>query len=405
MSTQVMAALTLGLLGYKLFGGKKRKKGSTSIDGDLPTLDCGLYPWKPLHVDSALDREIVRGERDLERLALHAARKVYSETPEGQPQAWPPHEGDARAHCILDRIRIRANLRLAELADDEAEDGGPWGSDPDRPLPVDPPTEPAPQGPQEPTPRPPHRPGSTRPGLLPPSLPEEPPMWDDPNDPIDPEPPTDPGAWPEYPPPGPVDLSQWTDPANYPTPGKFHQIGGAHSGTTLKTIAIKALTTAFYLAFGDLEVAQALAEREDNWRAYREAINCCPWNHALYGSANQPGTPYYYKTPHDDHISLYPVHADVVGALVNGQTPQRRVSEDNPKVPAGGRHAFIWLPPLDAAELLEGRVKVEHGHWWTGDFRMMPPPEVLTLGLADVPAGRVWGCGGYETSYDYEEDA
>ena len=60
--------------------------------------------------------------------------------------------------------------------------------------------------------------------------------------------------------------------------------------------------------------------------------------------------------------------------------------------------------PLDAAELLEGRIKVEHAHWWTGDFRMMPPPEVLTLGLANVPPGRVWGCGGYQTSYDFEEE-
>jgi hypothetical protein len=402
---QVMAALTLGWLGYRLFSPKKRKKPSTAVDdADLPSLDCGLYPWKPLEVDSALDLAIVRGERNLERLALRAARDVYRETPEGTPQPWPPLDSDTRAHCILDRIRIRANLRLAELADDDADDEGPGGSDPDGPLP----TAPPPPGSDEPTTPSPVPPGPKGPGLKPPSRPDEPTFGggddDDPNDSVDPEDPEDPGDWPEYPPPGPVDLTKWTDPANYPTPGKFHQIGGPNSGTTLKAIAIKALTTAFYIIHGDLAVAQELAEREENWRAYREAINCCPWNHALYGSANQPGTPYYYKTPHDDHISLYPVHDDVVWRLVDGQVPRRRVSQDDPKVPSGGRHAFPWLPPLDAAELLEGRVKVEHAHWWTGDFRMMPPPEVLTLGLTNIPAGRVWGCGGYQTSYDLEED-
>jgi hypothetical protein len=296
---QVMVALALGWLGYKLFGKKKRKKASTTVgDGDLPKL-----PGEPSPVD-------------------------------------PP-----RPHGPKPPSRV-------------------------------------PPGPQD------------GPGLKPPWSPEEP------TEPTEPTEPEDPGEWPEYPPPAPVDLTKWTDPGNYPTPGKFHLIGGPHSGTTLKKIAIKALTTAFYLVHGDLDLADELARRKENWQAYREAINCCPWNHALYGSANQPGTPYYYATPHGDHISLYPVHADVVSQLVDGEPPRRRVSAHDPKIPAGGRHAFIWLPPLDAAELLEGRVKVEHGHWWTGDFRMMPPPEVLTLGVVDVPAGRTWGCGDYATSYD-----
>lgn len=278
---------------------------------------------------------------------------------------------------------------LPTLAEDDADDD-PGSPEPDAPTEWD---------------DPPQMPPETKgPSLKPPARPHDPTEWDDPDAPIDePTPPIDPGAWPEYPPPAPVDLSAWTDPKNYPTPGKLHQIGGSNSGTTLGTIAKKALTTAFYVAFGDLEVAMELAERSENWRAYRQAINCCPWNHALYGSANQRGTPYYYETPHGDHVSLYPVHDDVAEALARGQAPRRRVSEGNPKLPAGGHHAFLWLPPLDAAALLEGRVKVEHGHWWTGDFRMMPPPEVLTLGLADVPPGRVWGCGGYETSYDEGE--
>ena len=60
---------------------------------------------------------------------------------------------------------------------------------------------------------------------------------------------------------------------------------------------------------------------------------------------------------------------------------------------------------VDQVALAEGRVEVQHAHWWTGDWVIMPPPEVLALGVVDVPPGRTWGCGGYETLFDYEEVA
>ena len=337
------------------------------------------------------------GERDAEQLALVAARAVYPQMPEGRAQPWPPQAGDLRGLCLLDRIQIRVTLRLAELADDAADDEGPEGSDPDGPLPTEPPTGPAPPGPPKPTPDTPGLPGpTTGPTIKPPPEPTLPPV----DRPTGPE---QPSEWPDYPPPLPVDLGPWTDPGNYPTPGKFHQVGGLHSASTLQAIARKALTTAFYLVHGDLETAIALAEKPENWRAYREAINCSPWNHALYGSATQPATSGAYDTPHGDSISMYPAHADVVWQLTNGEPPARRVREDKPSLPPGGRHAFLWLPPLDEVALLEGRVEIKHEHWWTGDWMMMPPPEVLALGVVDVPPGRTWGCGGYETSYDIDD--
>ncbi|MCA9652546.1 MAG: hypothetical protein KC501_21700 [Myxococcales bacterium] len=358
-----------------------------------------MYRWKPTEVDATLDDALAKGQRDAELLALTVAREVYPKTPEGPAQPWPPTAGDARGHCILDRIRIRVNLRLAELADDAADDDGPGGSDPfDGPLPEPPPTKPPPPGPADPTPPSPVPPGPSGPTLEPPHRPEPPPV-DVPD-----EPPPDPGnEWPDYPPPAPVDLAKWTDPGNYPTPGKFHQVGGPNSATTLQAIARKALTTAFYLVHGDLELAKELALRSENWRAYREAIECSAWNHALYGSHGQPGTSGYYETPHGDTISMYPAHANIASLLANGEPPERRVRLDDPKLPPGGRHALLWLPPLDEAELLQGRVKVKHAHWWTGDWMIMPPPEVLALGVAEVPPG-TWGCGGYETEYAYDEE-
>ena len=35
---------------------------------------------------------------------------------------------------------------------------------------------------------------------------------------------------------------------------------------------------------------------------------------------------------------------------------------------------------------------------------IMPPPEVLALGVVDVPPHRQWGCGEYETTYDFDEE-
>lgn len=390
---QVVTIAAIGWLGYQFLGRKKKRKKKDDTS-DLPSLDCAPYVWKAVEVEAAMDGPLAAGERDPETLALMVAKEVYPTKPDGSAQQWPSESNDTQATCILDRIRMRVNARLFELDEDEDE---PSGDDDDGPTPKPPPH--LPPFPIPPFPVPP--PGPTDdPPLKPPTLPEEPP----PVGGDDPEEPEDPGEWPDYPPPAPVDLGEWTDPKNYPTPGMFHKVGGQNSASALQVIARKALTTAFYLTFGDLDLAIELAGRSENWRAYREAIECCPWNHALFGSASQPGTSGHYETPHGDQISMFPAHANVASLLANGDPPQRRVRTDNQKLPAGGHHAFIWLPPLDEAELAEGRVKIKHEHWWTGDWVIMPPPEVLALGVVDVPPGRTWGCGGYETSYDYDEE-
>ena len=394
----------LALLGGGLFlltrARKKKTPRTETPKSELPTEGCGLYPWLPQAVDAAIGRRTDAGERDAEALALHAARSVYATTPEGAPQTWPPSDGDARAHCILGRIRIRVNLILAQIADDDADD--------DEPTPEPPPLEPAD------TLAPP--PGTCPPGyryddvlgcLEVPPPPEDFAPWDyDPDEPQpqpDPPEPEDGETWPDYPEPGPLDLGPWTDPGNYPTPGMFHQVGGPNSGVTLKAIARKALTTAFYLVLGNLEDADQLAKRSENWRAYRQVINCCPWNHLLYGAPSLPGEVGFYQTPSGDSISLYPVHDHIAQRLANGEIPERRVRDDNRTLPSGGKHAFLWLPPLDELALSEGRVEVKRDYWETGDWMMMPPPEVLTLGVSTISDQRIWGCDGWELDY-YDTD-
>lgn len=395
----------LALLGgglYLLTRTKKKKTPARSKtpESELPTEGCGLYPWLPQAVDEAIATRTDAGERDAEALALHAARSVYATTPEGAPQTWPPSDDDARAHCILGRIRIRVNLILAQIADDDADD--------DEPTPEPPPPRPSD------TIAPP--PGTCPPGyryddvlgcLEIPEPPSDFAPWNyDPDEPQpEPDPPEPEGGeeWPDYPEPGPVDLEPWTDPGNYPTPGKFHQIGGPNSGVTLKAIARKALTTAFYLVLDDLDAADQLARRSENWRAYRQVINCCPWNHLLYGAPSLPGEVGFYQTPSGDSISLYPVHDHIAQRIANGEIPERRVRDDNRKLPGGGKHAFLWLPPLDELALSEGRVEVKRDYWETGDWMIMPPPEVLTLGISTSSDQRIWGCDGWEIEF-YEDD-
>lgn len=380
----VPIAVGVGVLLLALRSKKKRKPNKTKRS-ELPADACGLFPWMADEVDEAIVAITDTGERDAAVIEEAVARDVYPVTPEGAPQTWPPSSDDVRALCILDRIRIRVNLHLAKLADQDADD------DPDDPVPPPGPSKPQTGFAPAPTPCPP---GETYdPKTAQCAKPSKPPL----------KPFEVPVDWPDYPPPAPVDLNLWTDPGNYPTPGKFHQIGGENSGTTLKRIARKALTTAFYLIHNDLELADSLARRSDNWRAYRQLINCSPWNHVLYGAPNEPDTSGFYATPHGESLSMFPVHDRVRERLAAGEQPERRVRDDNRTMPKGGKHAFIWLPPLDEVALFDGNVVAKREHWETGDWMIMPPPEVLTHGVSVESLERTWGCDGWEVQW-YEEN-
>lgn len=384
---------------------KKRKTGGRTPAAELPKDACGLYPWLAADVDAAIVSVTDTGERDPEAIALSAARDVYASAPEGPPQSWPPHRDDLRALCILDRIKIRVNLHLAKLIDEEADEDDKVPSRPGRGDPK-PPAKPNTGIAPLPQSCPPGKSWSFEEARCVGFEPTLPPLETPPTGPLPPtdppEPPVEP-KWPEYPPPAPVHLGRWTDPENYPTPGKFHQVGGDNSGTTLKKIARKALTVAFYLVLDDLDEADRLARRAENWRAYRQLINCCPWNHVMFATTNEPGTTGYYDTPHGESISLYPVHQDVAAALANGEQPERRIRDGNRKMPKGGKLPFIWLPPLDEVALAEGRVEAKREYWETGDWMVMPPPEVLTHGVWVDNAERTWGCDGWELEW-YEEN-
>ena len=303
-----------------------------------PPGGCGLYPWLPDQVDAEIEIQIEAGVTDPDELTLRAARAVYPLSPEGDPQLWPAAPGDSRAECLWDRILIRVNLILAQKADDDADDA------------------------------------------------------DDDDD-----------GWDPYPPPGPVDVWEWEQVDNYPEPGKFHQIyyqGKNNSATTLKHIAQKAIAQRVMQLTGDLSLAQSMSDDAEIWRSYRDLIDCSPWNDAAYGVTYKMG-PHKYDTPHGRQIGMNPVHDDVRKKLTQGQPPRRTVKKPNAHS-GGGHFAYLWLPPLDDEALLEGVVRVDPTYWSTGDSKIMPPPEVLTLGLENVPKEQTWGCLGFETTFEPE---
>jgi len=336
--------------------GKGKKKTATFIpketEPELPPEGCGLYPWLSEEVDDAAYAVIEEGFTALEPepISEEVAYIVYEVTPEGESAQWPPVEGDSRAWCIWDKIMVRVHLILAELADDAVN--GDDDDDDDGQF-----------------------------------------------DLIGPE-----DALPPYPEPGPVDIAAWENPDNYPTPGGFHQVyymggdkarypeghPGRNSATTTKHLAQKALYSFAYTVTGDLEKAKAAGDDPAMWRAYRALIDCSPYNHALFAARFE--APHKYDSPHGLQLAMLPGHDDVRFALSQGRTPMRLIDVDDPQMVANASQPYPWLPPLDPEAFLDGEIRVDPEYWPSGDSKIMPPPEVLALGIGGVDPERFWGC-------------
>jgi hypothetical protein len=334
---------------------KKKKKAEETTDPPPPDNACGLYPWLAADVDAAVWQLIDDCEFDADKLQVEAARIVYSRTPEGEMQQWPPAANDARAVCLWDRIAIRVNLLLAQAYEAEADDAC--------------------------------------------ELPDVNGEEEEPEEEEEEE-----NGYEPYPPPGPVNLIGWEHHENFPEPGKFHQVtyqGGHNSATTLKHIAQKAIAQIVTLVTGDVGLAGEMMDDENIWRAYRDLIDCSPWNHALYGVKHSQGK-FAYDTPHNEQVAMNPVHDEVRNMLAQGESPARTLTGPGSH-DGGGRFAYLWLPPLDIDALVNGNVvRVDQEYWSSGDSKIMPPPEVLALGVLNVPSEKLWGCLGEELAFGAE---
>ena len=62
---QIITVAALGWIGFQLLGKKTKKKGrttsSSAVVDDPPSLDCGLYAWRPTEVDAVLVAAIEGG--------------------------------------------------------------------------------------------------------------------------------------------------------------------------------------------------------------------------------------------------------------------------------------------------------------------------------------------------------
>lgn len=144
----------------------------------------------------------------------------------------------------------------------------------------------------------------------------------------------------------------------------------------------------------------------DNRIAYLRLIECSPYNDALYN----------VKLPVEDGIvkmgrfrrdpafgiSGNPQHYDNLLRMKQGLAPRRaalrnsltKVSEG---VPGGRRHADFWLPLLKPGTEIVGPGAV--ATWQDGSSAINPPPEILALGMENVPPGQ-YGCDPWRTSVE-----
>lgn len=225
-----------------------------------------------------------------------------------------------------------------------------------------------------------------------------------------PNPDPGPGPQPSPPPtPTPEHLAPWIAPQ--PAPGRLYQVvagdeffGDAKTGgivaralhaAVLEAAAASGMTQAKALQLAAVVAADAQARVE-----YLQAIQCSPWNDALYGTWRHSSA---YPGAHGRIVTLTPKHDAVYDRLLDGEAPRRTVHLGKPadvgttKSPGGvgSRLPLVWLPVLDAEALLDPNrsnpVNADGMSWPNGSSTYDPPPFIANLGIDGAP-GQPWGC-------------
>lgn len=311
-------------------GGSRKAKAKGKPKGD-----CAPFTWHEQRVDDAIGAGLEAGIQDEQGLLVYVLGEVYPMDPEGKKTLnWPVAEGgDAAQLCIQDRVAIQVNLRLAQIAKGEADQ-----ADEDA--------------------------GRTK--TMPEVLRENEPVSGDGN--------------------------------KYPQPGAFYRVNPPGSSPltggdpeNLSIIAKAALMNALQLA--GLDPKMAVGDGADAQRlrvGMINAIECSPWNDALYGHEES-----HHYSAHPRGISLNAVHADNRARLLRGEKPRRAVTGKTSHDGTGGHLPYLWIPAVDPGALEMGEVVAIDGYWPNGNSGNWPPPEVTDLNAANVPRGP-WGCEGVQ---------
>jgi len=219
--------------------------------------------------------------------------------------------------------------------------------------------------------------------------------------------------------------------SNYPTHGTLLQVrhgdrllgtfseinvGQDIQGEALRSIAYTTLLgaawdTAKSNGASDADAkkfAQDVAYDNSNRVDYIHLIQCSPWNDALYTTYGFG--PQAMESPAGRALRFLPQHHDNRKRMMQGYAPRRNITlgditdkgAGNAQAQSGDRNlAYLWLPKLNEDTLWDsgGKDITTNGvNWADGSSAIMPPPEVVELGVENVPEGAGWGCLGYEAS-------
>jgi len=185
------------------------------------------------------------------------------------------------------------------------------------------------------------------------------------------------------------------------TPGGFYQVRQGDKLNTLAKYALrKAATYAAELRGADQSTAQALGNAAANqWLvAYREAIQCSPFNDSLYAEWAYPASA--LPGPGGRALRLRPKHFDNFALMSAGEAPARnvrwglpsdpvepRVSSRAPRWQGEDSYSLLWLPGVNVDAMVTEQLQLGElleADWpnsvWT---QIVPPPAILELGFVD----------------------
>jgi len=206
--------------------------------------------------------------------------------------------------------------------------------------------------------------------------------------------------------------------ASYPQGGRLYQVrkrdtllGEGQNSIVYRWISSDAFLAAKAAGQTDSQAratARSLARNARLRIAAYQLLGCVPWNDTLYGTYQVSRLSFpLFQTGRG--FTMLPIHAKNLDRLQRSEAPIRTITLGEPGqqgdfvaktefVDQPKAFALFWLPPLDDAELLAGRIKLRQLPYSDGSSRIWPPPAIADLGhlsAADIPQ-TTWGCQGHE---------
>jgi len=220
-------------------------------------------------------------------------------------------------------------------------------------------------------------------------------------------------AQPLPPMPADVDMAQIT--SDDPRPAAFYQV---KQGDYFNKIARESVYNAALIQLEMMAPFMPEAEKagiatsvsNSGWKAYRDLIQCSPYNDMVYGTYGVGANA--YKGLNGRGFRFLPKHADNFTRIDQGDEPLRNMQWGVPNGPkAQGVNAgpgftsyeLLWMPGISYSALIKPDFSfgaVELAQWPSWEWsQIVPPRAVWDRGFTDLAGDNdpnVYGCEGYE---------